>query len=74
MPKLNLKEVRESEKALAYSSENTVVSDLEIAAKMMAKKKMAQNSERATWSSGLDFFMSSLGYAVGIGETLVCFD
>ena len=71
MPKLNLKEVKESEKALAYeSSENAFASDLEMANKMMAKKKMARNSERGTWSSGLDFFMSSLGYAVGIGKTL----
>lgn len=71
--KFNIKEVKESEKALAYEgSENAFASDLEIAAKMMAKKKMVQNSERATWSSGLDFFMSSLGYAVGIGKTPVC--
>ena len=73
MPKLNLKEVKESEKALAYeSSENAFASDLEIAAKMMAKKKMA-NTEPGTWSSGLDFFMSSLGYAVGIGKKTLHF-
>lgn len=29
--------------------------------------KKVKNEERDTWSSGFDFFMSTLGYVVGIG-------
>lgn len=33
-----------------------------------ADENKVVNGERDTWTSGLDFFMSTLGYAVGIGS------
>lgn len=32
------------------------------------KKKKKPQKERATWTNGFDFFLSALGYAVGIGN------
>ena len=58
----NLKHIKWSERTLVTeSSENGFASEVEIHNKL-AKKKKAE-LERDTWSSGLDFFLSCLGYA-----------
>lgn len=54
------------EKVLTYESNDPFTNEIEIANKLKKKQKMA--NERATWGTSLDFFLSVLGYAVGIGN------
>lgn len=63
----NLNKLKESERALAYDSENPLETEIEIHNKLKKKQKDSE-VDRATWGSGLDFFLSCLGYAVGIGN------
>lgn len=58
--------LKESEIALTYECENPFSSDIEIAKKL--EKKKNENLDRATWGNGLDFLLSGIGYAVGIGN------
>lgn len=62
--------LKESEIALTYESENPFSSEIEIAKKLKKKKS---ELDRATWGSGLDFLLSGIGYAVGIGNVWRCF-
>ena len=52
--------LKESEIALTYESENPFSSEIEIAKKLKKKKS---ELDRATWGSGLDFLLSGIGYA-----------
>lgn len=52
--------LKESELALTYESENPFSSEIEIAKKLKKKKG---ELDRATWGNGMDFLLSGIGYA-----------